>query len=362
MSKIYDYEDLKESKLYFEKKPPRYSIIIFFLMILLLVLIAIFSMFALKTTNIYGPGFITSMEKANVMNKISGQIVKVNVSNGQAIYQGDILMEFDNTSILLDIEHLEETISYHEKRIQNIDIFIGFLRSINLETVHYAEIPFILDDINQQRLYLESQSMLDYVIDQIMTFEDTETPYTQKDIDKLITNLISQQLSILESINQTILGYSRQLEVYNKTQQNHFVTAVIDGIFYESFPILEGTVLPSGTLIGTIVQLENNIIIEAYISASDRVQINLDDEVSINVMGIESISIEKVYGVVVHIDFNPVILSNGLSAYKIYVSIVDNNENKIMDSMLFGIPVEVKITHSDSTWFKWIIEQVRGKQ
>ena len=84
-------DQLKDSRLLYEKKLPRFGYIITVILMALLTVIVIWSIYTPKIYVIKSAGAVQSDNKNYVMSPYTGKISEMQVKEGQVVEKGDIL-------------------------------------------------------------------------------------------------------------------------------------------------------------------------------------------------------------------------------------------------------------------------------
>ena len=73
--KIYTYNELKESKLIYDRKPPAFGIIMTILTLTFLVGAIVWAVLSPKSYVVKAAGIVSDGQKVNVMNTVTGKII-----------------------------------------------------------------------------------------------------------------------------------------------------------------------------------------------------------------------------------------------------------------------------------------------
>ncbi|WP_041736853.1 hypothetical protein [Caldicellulosiruptor acetigenus] len=83
---IYDLEELRESKQFYERELPRYGIVIAYIILILILSLLIWSIFSYVNVYIKFQGIVKQIkEGAVVVNKVAGEVKKVYVKEGDYV-------------------------------------------------------------------------------------------------------------------------------------------------------------------------------------------------------------------------------------------------------------------------------------
>lgn len=115
--KTYKLNEITDSKILYDKNPPRF---IFMIVILVLILVSGFitwSHYSIRTYIVKGQGMVTKCEKSKIMAKVSGEIIEVNLNEGKKIKKGDVLLKVNPVESNLQLDQAKSQIEILTKRI-----------------------------------------------------------------------------------------------------------------------------------------------------------------------------------------------------------------------------------------------------
>ena len=146
-----------------------------------------------------GTGEIVPIEEINVKSKVGGEVVFLNVKEGDNVYQGQILAKIDSRS-------LEKTIKDQEILIKNLELAIESVK-LNLEKLNFQYQNTLRGDDYNKAL---NQGIL--ILNDFYNFypgfiEDLRKIYFYKDFENYDNNL-----KYYESYNPSFAGKSQKLE------------------------------------------------------------------------------------------------------------------------------------------------------
>jgi HlyD family secretion protein len=146
-----------------------------------------------------GTGEIVPIEEINVKSKVGGEIVNLNVKEGDKVYKGQILAKIDS-------RNLEKTIKDQEILIKNLELAIDSAK-LNLEKLNFQYQNTLRGDDYNKAL---NQGIL--ILNDFYNFypgfiEDLRKIYFYKDFENYDNNL-----KYYESYNPSFAGKSQKLE------------------------------------------------------------------------------------------------------------------------------------------------------
>ena len=367
--RIYNFNDLKESKLIFDRKAPPFGIIITLITLVLVALLLILAGFTTKTYVVKASSMVVSEQKSNLMNSVAGDIKDIYVEEGQEVDIGDTILEIDTFQVELQIEQLEGSILFMQGIIDNTYKLINFIDNYSLDDTNSIKNPFNNNINEEKKFYSSAIQFIDYTT---QTTDPDGTPdsgdevsKTQEEIDDLKTQFTSQHYSTIEQYSYQLITVKSKKKAFEDSLSEYTIKSNINGIMHFSSALTEGTVIQAGSLLGTISSgNSDDLYFETVVSAFDRSKIELNSEVEISLTGVLQSEYGTLKGKVVHIDSDSIQTEEGEVYYKI---ILKSDETELKDkkgnivNLTSGMVAESRIKYDETTWLKWAIEQIGVK-
>jgi HlyD family secretion protein len=150
-----------------------------------------------------GTGEIIPIEEINVKSKVGGEIVFLNVKEGDNVYQGQILAKIDSRNI-------EKTIKDQEILIKNLELAIESAK-LNLEKLNFQYQNTLRGDDYNKALNQGISTLNDFYNFYPNFIEDLRKIYFEKEFDRIDNNIV-----YYEAYNPKFSGKSQKLErTYN---------------------------------------------------------------------------------------------------------------------------------------------------
>ena len=146
-----------------------------------------------------GTGEIIPIEEINVKSKVSGEVVNLNVKEGDKVYKGQVLAKIDSRS-------LEKTIKDQEILIKNLELAIESAK-LNLEKLNFQYQNTLRGDDYNKALNQGISILTDFYSFYPTFIEDLRKIYFYKDFENYDNNL-----KYYESYNHYFAGKSQKLE------------------------------------------------------------------------------------------------------------------------------------------------------
>jgi len=146
-----------------------------------------------------GTGEIVPIEEINVKSKVGGEIVNLNVKEGDNVYKGQILAKIDS-------RNLEKSIKDQEILIKNLELAIDSAK-LNLEKLNFQYQNTLRGDDYNKALNQGISILTDFYSFYPTFIEDLRKIYFYKDFENYDNNL-----KYYESYNPSFAGKSQKLE------------------------------------------------------------------------------------------------------------------------------------------------------
>lgn len=365
MDKIYTFNELKESRLIYDRKPPAFGIIMTLLTLIFVIGALIWAGFSTKTYVAIASAIVDNENKTNIMNTVSGKIKSVNVTEGQRINKGDTILVLDSMETELQIVQLQAMVDLYDGNITNTQKLITFVNGYNLESESTQKNPFDSEKAETVKLYSDAESFINYVNQLKQQKEEEGGEYKQSDLDSLKIQFLSQQTySELNEYMTQKTQYTSQLEMYEKSLAAYTLKALQGGVIHLTAGIAEGTVIQAGTFLGNITDEVDKLYFNAVLSATERSKIEIGSSVEIAVSGAMQTEYGTLTGKVVSIDNDSTQTEDGQVFYRVKI-VSDKYELKDKAGrsvkLQLGMIGECRIKYDETTYLNWMIEQIVGK-
>jgi multidrug efflux pump subunit AcrA (membrane-fusion protein) len=144
-----------------------------------------------------GTGEIVPIEEINVKSKVSGEVVNLNVKEGDNVYQGQVLAKIDS-------RNLEKTIKDQEILIKNLELAIES-EKLNLQKLNFQYQNTLRGDDYNKALNQGMSILTDFYSFYPIFIEDLRKIYFYKDFENYDNNL-----KYYESYNPSFAGKSQK--------------------------------------------------------------------------------------------------------------------------------------------------------
>ena len=367
--KVYNLNEITDSKILYDKKPPAFMNYIILIVTALIVAALIWANKSVKTYVVKGQGLVVSENKSHIMTKTSGEIKDVFISEGSEVKEGDVLFTTNGIESELQLEQINAQINSYSRRIELLRIAEEnatngtnyFDRYNEEESEFYNKLNAAY--IARKEFYVDVQALKDqgYEEKQIEEFSKTQKNKSDEHYFKTISEFTNEK-------NQYELEASKliaQKEALEKGKSQYEVVAQKNGVIHLNTPLTSGMVLQGGSLIGTITSKEEELTVETMLPSSDRPRIHVGDEVSLVVGGLLQSEYGTIAGKVTSIDEDATIDNEkGNVFFKVKVKpdktyLEDSKGEKV--NLTIGMVTETRVKYEKITYMKYILELIGVK-
>ncbi|WAM32791.1 HlyD family efflux transporter periplasmic adaptor subunit [Caldicellulosiruptor morganii] len=118
---IYDFGELKESKLLYESEIPKYGLYITYILLALIIGLVLWSIAGEIDINVKVQGIIRPWEdEARIISYVGGKIKEVFVKEGEYVKKGEILFKIDDWEYVKKKNFLKQQLNEYEKKIKDL--------------------------------------------------------------------------------------------------------------------------------------------------------------------------------------------------------------------------------------------------
>ena len=362
-------EQLRDSRLMFEKKIPPFGYALIIIITLSLIAITIWSVYAHKNYMVISQGIVTSNESNYVMSAYNGIIEESYMYEGKVVNEGDILFIVRCTDYNLQEEQLIQNKIIYEKKIEKLQLLVKSIKedknyfdeASSEDMFYFSSYENYKAQVAQNRFDASTYKTYGYTDEQI----EIEIKKNEAKISEIYHSTIKSVETSIDEAKMQIASIEAQLLVVNKGQMEYQVKANNSGILHMMADYKEGMVVQASAAIASISPENAEIIVEAYISTADRARIKEGDNVQLAVDGLMQSVYGNISGVVTTIDRNVTTVDgdNGQRNSVFKIKIKPNNDYVMSDSgdkvnLSNGMSVEARITYDKVTYFQYLLEKL----
>ena len=370
MSKqIKTMEQLRDSRLLFEKKLPAFGFILLLIITCSLAGVIIWSIYAKKPYMIITQGTVTNRDSSYVMPVYTGEIEQCYLKEGKLVEEGEVLFTIKSTDYNVQEEQLEESRQSYEKQkeqserlVQSIKDDTNYFDASEAEDeLYYSTFEAYKAQVTQNAFDASMYQAYGYSDEQI----ENELEKNQGKISEIYYSAIQSAENMVKEAQTQIDAINAQLSAIGSGQDEYGVKAASSGILHLLADYKSGMVVQTGSAVGTITPENAEVLIEAYVSTADMARMEEGDKVELAVDGLVQSVYGNISGTVKNIDSNVTSIEgeNGSSSsvFKIKVEpgedyVVSKSGKKV--NLSNGMTVEARITYDEVTYFDYILEKL----
>lgn len=361
-------EQMRDSRLLYEKKIPPFGYMILLIMTALLTVVFIWSIYTPKTDVIKSTGIVESENKNYVMSQYNGELISAEVEEGSVVEKGDVLFQIKSTDLNLQVTQLEEQRDvYEEKRnqyeklVQSIQDDTNYFDMTSPEdNLYYSQFETYKSQIEQNQVDVSTFQMYGYSEEQI----ESELIKNQSKITEIYYSAIQAAESAMEEAQMQLESIDAQLQALKNGQGEYTLTANTSGIIHMLSDYKEGMVVQAAVPIASISSRQDEYSILSYVSPSDVAKIQVGDSVDIAVSGLTQSVYGTIEGVVEAIDTDITMSQSSqenASYFKAYIRpktnyVISRSGNKV--NLSSGMTVETRIKYDEVSYFYYILESL----
>lgn len=365
-------DQLKDSRLMFEKQLPPFGYFLVLIVTAFFVLAVIWSIHTPKAYMITAQGTVTSSDSNYVMSGYTGEIADCNMQEGQLVEKGDVLFTIKSTDYDVQQEQLEESkaayekqVSQYERLVQSIKDDTNYFDASNPEDdLYYSTYEAYKSQVVQNELNTDSYKAYGYTDEQI----ESELEKNQGKISEIYYSAIQNAENAIQEAKTQIASIDAQLSAIGSGQAEYAVKATATGKLHLLADYKTGMVVQATGSVATITPENAETILEAYVTTADMARMQVGDTVQIAIDGLTESVYGNIKGTVEQIDSNLTTQENGdgttASVFRVKIKPeVDYLINKSGDKvdLVNGMTAQARIEYDKVTYFNYVLEKLGFK-
>lgn len=316
---------------------------IFFVMVFVLM----WSYFSKVEVIISSRGSMEPMEEPDVLSAESSyKIISVNIEEGQAVKEGELLVELAAEEQQKEHKELQEQA---EKVINLINLYNRILSGEDISSVDVseydksekAEIQTVIDD------YIANKKIMQQYIDNNFESQAQEMNESYK---KEITTALNNEEQKMDELNKSIDELSKDINASK-------IYAPYDGIIYQLYIDKESITVSEDQPIVSLVKQDSELEMKCYVNNSDVADIELNQKVNIKFDAYPYSKYGTVNGIVTFISEKADNVDGIGKAVVIKVSITDKEFN---EKLLIGLSGSAEMIVDKRRIIDYFLEPITG--
>lgn len=367
--KIKTLDELRDSKILFNKNVPAFGYMLILVVSTLLVGVIIWSIFAPKTYIIKANGTVISENANYVMSAFGGTITDSKMQEGILVKENDTLFCVNSSEYNIQSKQLNENLTIYITRIEQYQKLIKSIKddknyfnaSNYADNLYYTAFEAYKAQVKQNEFDASTYKNYGYTDEQI----EIEIGKAQAKTAEIYYSAIQNAENAIAECELQIASINSQLAALQSGKEEYEITASASGTLHLLADYKNGMVVQAGAAVATITPENDQVIIEAYVSPADRARMNVNDSVEIAVSGLTQSVYGKISGQVIQIDSNISTQegengkSNSFFKVKIkpdYNYLTSKSGSKI--DLSNGMAVEAGIQYDKVTYFNYVMEKI----
>jgi len=393
-------DNLKDSKLLYEKTLPKFGYVLLLVILALIIGVIVWSIYTPKIYVIKSSGNVQSENKNYIMSPYSGEIVSMDISEGDNVEVGDTLFTIKSTELSLSEESFQKQLALqneqlkkqrdsqndqlekqrliYEKQIEQYNKLVRsvqqdknlFSASTPADNLYSSQYEIYKEQVAQQKVDTSTMKGYGYTDAQI----DMEIQKSQSKISEIYNTAIKsaedqilQAQMQIDAIDAQITALSVVLEGDETEQTDYSVIANASGKIHMLSDYKKGMVVQAASPIGSIGSEMDDYKVIAVVSATDAARVKLGDKVDIAVAGLAQSIYGTLPGKVVKIDSDITVPQGQESSstaqpyFKMEIEpdidyLVSKAGAKV--NITNGMAIEARIHYDEVSYFNYVLESL----
>lgn len=155
--KLYKKTELKNSRIFFDKNPPAFLTVFIISVAIGLVLVFVASHYITKPYIIKTQGVITTEDNQLVAPQMDGEVVSINVNEGEYVSEGEVLFVISNgqegvatSALTKQIEELNKQLEILDRYEQSLNTKTNLMKNEGLEQEYYGKVEYYLMQLENE--------------------------------------------------------------------------------------------------------------------------------------------------------------------------------------------------------------------
>lgn len=408
--KLGTLKELKHSRVFFDKQPPRFTTYFTWFVVGLLASSLYVTSITTKNYVVKGVGSVVSSDKVTFSSKVAGVIGEQHKKEGERVTKGELLLTLSSgsegaqsTEYGKQIELLKAQINAQDIYERSLNEKQNYLQNTGMQQAYFGKVEYYFAQIqtgnenakSQQDKIATKRKDRQTLVNKISALSKDkqanaaeieakvqEIKTTDEEIKSLISDLSNAGDSAQSTYNQLIseLGTERvQVNAKKQELESQYNIQIIgdeqlkvhassDGYVHYNTPISVGSAVQQGAQLGMVFGGEGSKLqVETYIQAIERTKIQEGNDVKLAVAGLSQTKYGMLNGKVVSIGIAPLVQETKEGQIQMYQVNIELDtatlkQNKEEYHIYSGLQVETQIVYDKETYLDWILEQLNLKE
>lgn len=362
-------EELKDSKLLYDKRVPAFGYMIIITVLLLLFFVVGWSIFAPKIYVIKSSGIVESENKTYVMSPYAGEIAEMYIEEGSVVEVGDPLVVIESADMNLQVTQLEEQKKFYAERITQLEKLVQSIKddtnyfdaTSENDSLYFSQFEAYKSQILQNQADIDTFKAYGYSEEQI----EAQIAKSESKITEIYHGAIQNaENGVLEAQGQ-VDSMEAQLLALEQGQGEYTLIANASGVVHMMSDYKNGMVVQGATTIASIASEQDEYRVIAYVNTSDAARVEMGDTVDIAITGLNQSIYGTIEGRVTAIDADITMPQGGGEDVTPYIKVEVEPDSKYLISkegdkinITNGMTVETRIQYDKVTYFNYVMEEL----
>lgn len=240
--KFYTKDQLKSSRIFFDKNPPRFGIYLTLFTALVLIGALITSNYVMKPYIVQAQGIVTTSDNEYVSSNVNGTIVDIIFKEGSTVNKGDILFKVSNGQESSQLDPLSKQLEQAQAKIEIMDRYQksletkkNMMKNSGLEQEYFGYVEYYLSQVKSEDHSNNSQDRtLQEKQDKLLTLETT-IESLKNDISKITISDVSERglskiMSERDKLSEEVTTLLQEKELNTSSEEITNITKKIENL------------------------------------------------------------------------------------------------------------------------------------
>lgn len=361
-------DELKDSRIMFDKKIHPFGYFIVIIIFVAIVFTVIWSAHAIKPYMILTSCTVTDSDSNYVMSPYTGEIIESYMDEGDVVIQGDVLFKIKSTDYDVQLEQLESTRENYEKQVEKYKLLVksvkddtNYFSQDEEDELYYSTFEAYKSQVAQNTVDVNTYKAYGYSDEQI----EVEMLKNEGKISEIYYSTIQNAENAVKEANTQINSIDSQIAALGNGKTEYTIKATETGVLHLNAEYKKGMVVQTASVVASITPENSDMILEGNVSTVDMARIEEGNNVQIAVDGLSQNIYGNIKGKVVQIDSNASSIEDSegrtASIFRIKIKpdinyVVSKSGKKV--NLSNGMTCETRIRYDEVTYLDYVLEKL----
>jgi membrane fusion protein, peptide pheromone/bacteriocin exporter len=155
--KLYNAHELKDSRIFFDKRPPIFLTIFIMMVVVILFVTIYFSKVFVKPYIVKAQGVATTSDNQLISVQMNGEVVSIQAQEGQKVSQGDVLFTISNgqeglqnSALTQQVNNLNAKLEVMARYEESLNKRVNYMNNSGLEQEYYGKVEYYLQQLKME--------------------------------------------------------------------------------------------------------------------------------------------------------------------------------------------------------------------